>query len=318
MTIKDELKGKIKSVIEISYKAINCDSGEVVKGEREWKHANSRDSQKKYDENKNMVEKNSYFSDGSLDYKWTYEYDKSGNMVEENDYPEGVLITRYAYQYDDAGNMTEESDFDSNGKLFDKYSYKYDGKNLIEEINYDSDGSVIFRSAYKYDKSGNLIEKNEYNSKGGLSDTSTYAYDDKDNMTKKGGTSSNACRWTYSYDKDGNMFEKFRYDCDDRLREKFTYSKNVIERIQTDYEMNQHRLPDDEVRERTKEIITTNDNGNIIERKEYTFEGRFICYLTRTTTYEYKYDEKGNWIERIQSENDTPQYITEREYEYYD
>lgn len=318
MIPKDELKGKIKSVIEISYKAINSDSGEVSKGEREWKRAIHKDSQRKYDVNKNIVEKNRYNADGSLDYKWTYKYDDAGNMVEENDYPDGSLFTKYSYKYDDAGNVAEEEDYDADGKLFDRYSYKYEGNRMVEEINYATDGSVYSKSTYKYDKSGNMIEKNEYNSKGKLNSTSTFSFDSRDNIIKKGGTSAYANRWAYIYDDDGNIVEMDKYDFDNKLREKCKYSHNTVEKIVIDYETDNHGLPDDNSPMKAKEIIIKDDNGNVIERNEYTFQGGFISYLSRSNTYKYKFDDRGNWIERIQSENGVPQYITERNYEYYE
>lgn len=183
----DELKGKIKSVIEISYKAVNCDSGEVKKGGKGWKNPNHKDSQQKYDVNKNMVEKNRYNPDGSLDYQWTYKYDDVGNMVEEANFPDGSLLAKYAYKYDESKNMVEENNYDGAGVLFDRYSYKYDGEYLIEEINYDLEGGLNSKSTYKYDGNGNMIEKNEYNSKGKLSNTSTYSFDSRDNIIKEGG-----------------------------------------------------------------------------------------------------------------------------------
>lgn len=34
-------------------------------------------------------------------------------------------------------------------------------------------------------------------------------------------------------------------------------------------------------------------------------------------TYMYNYDKKGNWVKKIFFENGRPEYIIEREYEYY-
>ena len=79
---KDNLKGEIKSFTVFSYKAENR-FGKVEKGIREKDFDLDNDLQKKYDENKNIIEKNHYNLDGSLSFKVTYKYDENGTQIEE-------------------------------------------------------------------------------------------------------------------------------------------------------------------------------------------------------------------------------------------
>jgi hypothetical protein len=45
---------------------------------------------------------------------------------------------------------------------------------------------------------------------------------------------------------------------------------------------------------------------------------KYEDYLTVSKTrYTYKYDENGNWIQKISVEDDKPKVIEEREIEYY-
>ena len=55
------------------------------------------------------------------------------------------------------------------------------------------------------------------------------------------------------------------------------------------------------------------DKGNEIEWNAYNSDGS----LDSKFTYKYEFDKKGNWIKRIDFENEIAEFILEREYEYY-
>ena len=67
----------------------------------------------KYDEKGNMIEDNFYDSDdGSLIYKNTYKYDEKGNIIEENHYDSnGRLDSKYTYEYDKNNNWTQRIEY---------------------------------------------------------------------------------------------------------------------------------------------------------------------------------------------------------------
>ena len=56
-----------------------------------------------------------------------------------------------------------------------------------------------------------------------------------------------------------------------------------------------------------------NKNGDLIENSLYTSDGT----MTGVFRYAYKYDNKNNWIEKIEYWNEYPNTITERKIEYY-
>ena len=59
--------------------------------------------------------------------------------------------------------------------------------------------------------------------------------------------------------------------------------------------------------------ITLDDHKNISEIKDIDINDEFETLYK----YTYKYDKRGNWIERIKYENNNLKYITERTIEYY-
>jgi len=83
------------------------------------------------------------------------------------------------------------------------------------------------------------------------------------------------------YDDKGNKIEENNYKSDGSLGSKYTYKYD--------------------------------DKGNKIEENNYNSDGS----LDYKYTYKYNYNEKNNWIERLELKNDIPQYILEREIEYY-
>jgi len=99
---KYNLSGKLKSIIENSYEAEEK-FGEIVKGESGspyWENG-----QITFNENGNIIESNTYDSDGSLGREVTYEYDydKIGNWVRQiqfTDNDPGTIIEREIEYFD--------------------------------------------------------------------------------------------------------------------------------------------------------------------------------------------------------------------------
>jgi len=192
------------------------------------------------------------------------------------------------------GNIIEINRYGSDGSLASKSTYKYDDEgNRIELNRYDSDGNLSWKETYKNDNEGNRIEMNTYGSDGSLSWKRTYKYDDEGNKIEisiyehRFGRDGNFFgKSTYKYDDEGNRIEINRYGSDGSLASKITYKYD--------------------------------DEGNRIEENKYIQFYDPDGSLTSKHTYKYEYDKKGNWISRIEFEDDVPEYITEREIEYFD
>lgn len=123
---EDNLKGKVQSYTEFSYKAEER-FGNIEKGikKREYGY----DIQFKYDDKGNKIEKNEYNSDGSLNNKHVYKYDEKGNNIEINSYSsDGNLQNKWTYKYDEKYNKVEYNIYNSDGRLQVGYNrvYKYD------------------------------------------------------------------------------------------------------------------------------------------------------------------------------------------------
>ena len=61
-----------------------------------------------YNSNNQKTSEISYDADGKEGDKWTYEYDKNGNMIRQT-YISSYLITSTEYEYDGNGNLVRET-----------------------------------------------------------------------------------------------------------------------------------------------------------------------------------------------------------------
>jgi|SRR5690554_1154702 len=281
----ENLKGKVKSIKETPYKAIEK-FGEVTKGDV-------------------YVD---YFS--NIKYAM---YNENGNITEMRKYdsPEKTL-DKYVYNYDKKGNLIKENKYNSNEKLESKKIYKYDDKlNLIELNKYNSERILESKEIYRYDYKENMVESNEYNSDGTLESKGIYEYNDKENLTEGKLYYSNG-KLYYEFiqkrsDK-GNMVEKnywYSFDGASEINYILKYDEkcNLIE----------SKMYHNKELEHTR-VCKYDENNNQIEENRYDSFGKLI----EVQKYKYKYDDKGNWMEKIEYENDIPKKITEREIEYYD
>jgi hypothetical protein len=132
---------------------------------------------------KNQNIENNYYRSNTLQDKYSFQYDKKGNMVEQNYkrfYSVGNSLKidyqhKYLNSFDDKNNLikTTYSEISSNGdvligKSYDWYTYEYDKNNKIRNMKkyvhfYSPDKDELVESfEYKaYDTHGNWIEKVE-------------------------------------------------------------------------------------------------------------------------------------------------------------
>ena len=111
---EENLKGKVKSIKETLYEAVDK-FGQIEKGDV-------------------LVDSSAvYTDDGHFKI-----YNEKGNKIEENYYnSNGRLYSKTTYKYDEKGNIIEENHYDSNGRLDSKYTYEYDkNNNWTQRIEY--------------------------------------------------------------------------------------------------------------------------------------------------------------------------------------
>ena len=203
------------------------------------------------------------------------------------------------------------------GKMTRRYTYKYDKRgNRIKVIHYYSDGTKGMKNTYKYNKKGNIIEEHWLNPK--TYDTKiTYKLDDKGNRIEANLNGKLKWKWTYKYDEKGNIIEKIKYNSNDSLIDIDTYK----------FDEQNHKIESTKHYPYSKRKLIFNyitkfdNNGNPFKKIFYTSHSWNVSQsqgrLRWKKTYEYEFDNKGNWTQMIVFVDGVPKYIYERKIEYY-
>lgn len=289
---KENLKGKVKSIRQTPYEVIEK-FGEVTKG--------------------------NVFDDFSVTINSFMEFNEEGNVIVKKYYLPNGNFDRI-YRKDNKGNKIEENRYNSNGELFEKQVYVYDERDILIEDNiYRSDGKLSFKTIYKSDHKNNIVEEDVYNSKGKLKSKTINRYDKNRNkiemILSKENDEDYGFKSSYKFDENNYMIEEATYSLKDKLKYKFTYkldkSGNVIE--ENSYDSNN---------ELQGTSISKYDKYGNEEERQYKAIKEVDNYKgepngTTNRKYKYKYDENGNWIEKIEYVNYIPKKIIEREIEYY-
>lgn len=167
-----------------------------------------------------------------------------------------------------------------------KSLYKYDDKGrIIQKDLFKSDGSFYLKHLYKYNDKEEIIGKNIYFHDGSISSKVFYENNEKGQKKKELIYRSDDNLFnknTYKYDNNGNIIEEKHYGSGDKCYYKKNYSYD--------------------------------NKGNLIEERRYGSDGK----LERTLTIKYLFDKNWNWFKSIQLINNTTNFITEREIEYFD
>ncbi len=214
-----------------------------------------------------------------------YYFNEEGVKVEEGEYDlNGQIQRKRLYRYNESGKLIETSDFNLNDEFTGKTIYKTDDKgNLIETSEFDSKGEFMGKIIYTRDEKGNAVETNSYDSMGSL--------DSKFNS---------------EYDKKGRVLETIYYGANGELNKK-TYIK---------YDGKGRTIEIKLIAEGS--IFIQNFKYENKEKDDLTTMIKYEDYLIMSKTiYRYKYDENGNWIQKISIEDKKSKVIEEREIEYY-
>ena len=175
------LKGKVKSMIEITYKyGYSGKDNEVKKKKTIFNKNGYIIEELQYDKNRKepYSYKKRYNEKGLLieshEHTYSYEYDKNGNLVqikklknttyggiERTTYNKaGKIIRTQTYtqnQYDKAGiKITDDSNYlkDKNGEMYQSlsdYSYIYDKKGRLQETRDNTFSSGTLKYSYEYE-----------------------------------------------------------------------------------------------------------------------------------------------------------------------
>lgn len=298
---RENLKGKVKSVKEISYYTEEK-FGDPIKSEK------YNQAELYFNEQGYFTEKNKHFKTETQS-KETFKYNNQGNIIEKKEFfnsswLNSTRITTYTYQYDDKENLIEEKENDENEKLKSRKVFKYDKKNNKTQYEwYGSDENLWEKYTYKYDERGNQIELNEFSADNILMRKYIYKYDEKGNQIEESKYNSDGKleeKFIFKYDNNNNKIEEKLYDSDGKLEKKVVYSYNKGNLIEEKSYNSSDLL--------TNEWTCKYDdkaNKREIRQNSYSSYGKLLYSKF------YKYDERGNIIqnEEIKIHN-TPQYTT--------
>lgn len=214
--------------------------------------------------------------------------------------------------FDEHGYKAENNTYNKVGNLSQKVIYKYNdkGKRLSRDL-YNAYGKLQMKFLYVYDNKGAKKAYNSYSPTGELNDSYLYKNDDKGRMIEEvwiKKDKSFGSKYTYEYDKMGKVAKMCQYTASEKQVDNCTsykYDKNGrISEIEI-YNSNNSLS--------RRSVITYDEKGNEKEIKYYDGKGTFL----EERSYTYKFDNNGNWIERIESINQFPKSLLEREITYY-
>ncbi len=225
------------------------------------------------------MEESGIWTEGASIKRTRNSYSRSGNLLEsEVSYSKiggknTIASLTAMYEYADSGVLISSKTVAEDGTLHTTIRYQYDEHgNLIERTLNGGDGRLIWKELNRYDAAHRKVEVRYYLSHDTLRSIAQYSYDERGNLSAvrslKDCASADGCQRTEyraanTYDSKGNLIKKVLYKEDgsvDEVRTSKYNANNVL----------------------TEEIVY--DSGSVVRDME---------------TYLYKFDEHGNWIERI-------------------
>lgn len=250
--------------------------------------------------------------DNSVYRKFEYDYNENNHIVQTKKHYGGSLLAITKKNYLNDLLMSEiyfTMNEDNNNYSYKYYSYD-ESKNLIQISNFDENG-FDFSSHYTYNEMGKQIQLNNL-----LSDDAKILV------------------WKKIYDKKNRLIEIQNYSTNEYTKKdsivkkivmKYNENNKIIQKkyIVTGYEIEYNFEYD--VNNNIKRVY----NNSVSKPNNYEFsyfrkKNRIVKVIIKkyadnfTITFDYKDDEKGNWIEQTKSVNGKPMFIWKRKIEYYD
>jgi len=218
-----------------------------------------------------------------------------------------VLNTCY-YAKSIDGEIINGNTISKSKQLFDKEGIQTDHITLYDNHNrFDKYGNIIGRFKLQKDEYGNTIKLESFDKDGTLKKTSTY-----DNIIADDGRLIEQV--TYF---NGELSSKIKYGDDMMMIEHISYFTGSENTTKSKYNNEGQYIG----------TITFDKDGNIImtSNTEYDTKGVLKGFTTYNSKGEIKstihlhweYDEKLNWIKKIEYKNGILSKITEREIEYF-
>ena len=232
-----------------------------------------------------IQEQTTYNPDGTLIRRWSYTYNSLNQKLTRQCYVlKDSLSGILHYTYNQNGKITKEKLVTPAGLPISDVEYQYDkNQNVVEKRFIDAHGKIIVQVKSNFE-SNKLIEELQL-----------------DSMAHQIG------KIRYSYNKDGLNIEMTSYSPQDKMVKRTRYSYLANRQVGQTSLYNEH----DEL---SSKIIYKYDNqGNMILKQTLNQPGE----ITEKRTFNYKYDNRHNWIFRYEYLNDRVEDILSRKLEYY-
>lgn len=250
--------------------------------------------------------------------------DEQGRVIEDIDVDRPLIdqeAYRRLYAYDDFGRLAEIVDYDENNRVENtwRYAYGVDGKKISEE-GWSPAGLLWARS--EFDEHENRVRLTWFRENGAPDREQNWRY----LYSREGGVTEQILlppdepqteyRSVFIHDDDGRLREQVQYWPDGSLKEKKIFDESgILKEEQFSFGAGDLRISRFDSYGRVLQIsavspagflsskgtdgVTTFEydlHGNLIEMNTTESDGT----LQRRTTNSYRYDEKGNWIERTE------------------
>lgn len=285
-----------------------------------------------YDANGNISSLRIYDGSGALSYGEERSY-QDGLLTEKLIMsPEGSLEQKIVYEYTD-GVLLGRSSYDAYGNLLQYIRYTANGNALYWEVylynnqrqitsftRYNAKRSADYWREYLYNDKGLEISRTKYNSQGQRTEWSDYEYDELDRLIcqkQYDSTGELNTQTDFTYNEDGSFTVwTYFYPYDGSVSKELSiYDKNGNRTHYEAYPNGSYISHGSDSR--------YDEEGRLIEYSEFRYGGltyKWYVYeydeqgreLRRSThglyepssSYENRYDEEGNCIERIYYDQD--------------
>lgn len=244
-------------------------------------------------------------------------FDSSGKMLYKNETPlitdvkRDEKSTEYFYRYDHGQLITKASR--QNGHLIDSVFFDYDRRNRISSyIVYDNKSRVRHKYTFTYNSLQQLITIRRKNEENFPVEMIKLKYDKEGSLTEQ-----------QFFDDNMKKIKVIAFN--DHLSDSTGYYNSTI---LTYSETGQ--LASGEMKVKTADGFLLENSAidstkkvthyhtlSYNEQKDIEEERLFANMENITATYKYKYDEHGNWTEKVITINDKPVIIASRTYEYF-
>ncbi len=280
---EQKLAGKVKSLTEYTFKLRR------VHGKTQKEYSGKVHSV--FNQAGNKDNDYTYNADGSLESSTVFNYGKGGVLEQEDGYNgDGSPEYTNIYKSDKDGNFTIIKLFDGAGNLFLKTVCDYDKDgNETAEINYTQEmereklrDAVLNKTIWQHDKDGNATKEQYLEGDSAIIRTAYFTYDGNGNVAERINSENGfKLKTTYKYDGNGNPVEETQFDAGGK----------TITKITTVYD----------------------EKGSALEQTYLDKDNRLQTHIVFTITY----DQQGNWIRKVQTNNNKVVMITDREITYY-